>query len=185
MTSHLIKTDTKLSDLAGQANAEHANAQRSARQAVAHAVNAGKFLLQAKSLLPHGNWSQWLTDNFAASGRTARAYMLLAKRLPELNESKRQRVANLPLRLALDALRGDPKSELELAEEFAKSADEVFSDFYRWLDEFPARLDEAKSVADYKAVIDEADQWHQQLWRIRIDAQRNVGRLLNELESAK
>jgi hypothetical protein len=89
--------------------AEHEAARTSVRQAVAHAIRAGELLLQAKAQLEHGAFGPWLAANVGFSERTARGYM----RLAGLDESKRQRVADLSLREALASLaqRPDPKSD--------------------------------------------------------------------------
>src|SRR6516165_8594926 len=91
--------------LAAEINATHAEAERSLRQAVHHAVRTGELLIQAKRLVGHGNWSIWLTDNVTFSDRLAQAYMRLA-RLPL---EKRNAVADLPLREALSAIRSRQK----------------------------------------------------------------------------
>jgi hypothetical protein len=91
--------------LAAEINATHAEAERSLRQAVHHAVRTGELLIQAKRLVGHGNWSIWLTDNVTFSDRLAQSYMRLA-RLPL---EKRNAVADLPLREALSAIRSREK----------------------------------------------------------------------------
>lgn len=85
------------STLAARINAEHVAARDTAQSALDHAAECGRLLIQAKAQIPHGEWEAWLTANFSGSPRTARAYMQLASRLPEL-ELKRHHVADLPLR---------------------------------------------------------------------------------------
>jgi hypothetical protein len=86
--SSLVELRTKIED-------EHKAVELSAASAVEHAMSAGNLLLKAKAICPHGLWEKWLADNFSGAARTARTYMLLARRLPH------QRVANLSLREAL------------------------------------------------------------------------------------
>jgi hypothetical protein len=89
-------------ELVEQINAEHAQVTQHLRSGVAHAIRAGELLLDAKRLHGrHGGWEKWLAANVAFSTRTARAYMQLAK----LPAEKRQRVADLPLRETLSAIR--------------------------------------------------------------------------------
>jgi hypothetical protein len=89
-------------NLIDEIHAAHADAEEALRGAVDYCIKAGNLLIEAKRLHgKHGQWSKWLTDNITFSDRTARAYMQLA-RLPE---EKRQRVADLPLRDALSAIR--------------------------------------------------------------------------------
>ena len=55
-------------------------------------------------MLPHGQWLPWLEANCQVSGRSAQAYMRVARELPKLEGSKAQRVADLPLREAVRLL---------------------------------------------------------------------------------
>lgn len=104
----MIVVAQHLDDLAARINDATSAAERSARAAVAHALEAGSLLLQAKGQVAHGDWEPWLQANCAVAPRTARAYMSLAKRLPALPEPERQRVAELPLREAVAAIRTEP-----------------------------------------------------------------------------
>jgi hypothetical protein len=87
-------------DLIEQIRHEHDAVQQSLRDSVAHAMRCGELLIQAKAALPHGYFSSWLRDNVTFSDRTARAYM----RLAAFDEAKRQRVADLSLRQALEEI---------------------------------------------------------------------------------
>ena len=120
-----MTTDIALPDLAIQINQEHAQAEQSARSAIAHAIKAGDLLLMAKAQLKHGIWLDWLKANCTLSERTAQAYMRLAREVPKLDDSKAQRVADLPLRQALAALTerdedSEDESELDKAKKFDK-----------------------------------------------------------------
>ncbi len=97
----------KLSTLAGRINKEHALAEEHAKTAVKHARNAGAMLLESKALCEHGTWAAWLESNFKGSDRTARRYMQVAERWPEI-EANRTRVSDLSLRGALELL-SEPK----------------------------------------------------------------------------
>jgi Protein of unknown function (DUF3102) len=97
-------------EFAAEINAAHAEAERSLRASVMHAVLAGELLLKAKRSIGHGHWADWLSENIDFSDRLAQAYMRLA-RLPA---EKRNAVADLPLREALSAIRSREK---QLAEE--------------------------------------------------------------------
>lgn len=101
-----IKTpvDNSLQTLAERVNSEHQLARAHARSAVEHAVACGELLIEAKARLEHGQFQIWLAQHTEVADRTARAYMLAARRLPELDPAKRQRVATLPLRMALREL---------------------------------------------------------------------------------
>lgn len=74
-----------------------------------HACEAGERLIQAKAMLPHGQWLPWLEANCEVSERSAQAYMRVARELPKLEGSKAQRVADLPLREAVRLLANEPE----------------------------------------------------------------------------
>lgn len=105
MTGSLtIIPEDRLPSLAAQINAAHDMASRSAQAAITHAIAVGEGLIEAKSLVDHGQWLPWLTENFDFSERTAQDYMRLAKHRDEV-QSNPQRVADLPIREALKAIR--------------------------------------------------------------------------------
>ncbi len=95
--------ELELGSLAEKANAEHRACEEAATTALSHAMNAGDLLTGAKARLPHGEFGAWLEENFAGSGRTARAYMRVARHRDEL-EAQRQTSATLSLDGALKAL---------------------------------------------------------------------------------
>jgi hypothetical protein len=104
----------ELADLAREINHHHVEATRAAGAAVNHACKAGECLIEAKAMLPHGQWLSWLEANCQVSERSAQAYMRVARELPKLEGSKAQRVADLPLRQFLDSI-AEPKPELRSA----------------------------------------------------------------------
>ena len=55
-------------------------------------IGIGDKLIEAKALVPHGEWEQWLSDNIEMSSRTARNYMQLAK---TFTGEKRQAIADM------------------------------------------------------------------------------------------
>lgn len=81
-------------NLASEINAEHQACMQAAGKAIEHAMRAGDLLSEAKSKCQHGEWQEWLAQNFDASPRTARAYMRLAENRQTI-EAKRQSVATL------------------------------------------------------------------------------------------
>lgn len=89
----------QLSDITADIVKAHRTATGALRDAVACAVRAGELLLQAKAAMPHGSFGEFCASlPFAAT--TARGYM----RLAALDPAKRQRIADLPLRVALQEL---------------------------------------------------------------------------------
>ncbi len=104
----LLDKPDSLDDLASQIRIASSEAMRHANEATEGALLAGKLLLEAKAQIEHGAWESWVTANCELAPRTARAYMQLAKTVPALEDSNRQRVAVLPLREALKAIATDP-----------------------------------------------------------------------------
>lgn len=84
-----------LEALAGSIRAEHARYCASFRNAIGHALEAGRLLLEAKSATDHGRWLAWLTTHCELAERTAQGYMRLAKNSVMLLEGDPQRVADL------------------------------------------------------------------------------------------
>ena len=72
------------------------------------ALAAGALLIEAKKQVAHGEWENWLESNCQVAPRTAQSYMRLFKQLPLLEDSKAQRVADLPLREVMRAIATDP-----------------------------------------------------------------------------
>jgi hypothetical protein len=69
----------RLPVLAEEIRAAHEAHRRSTKEAVAHAIEAGHRLREAKKLVRHGGWEGWLRANAPAiSVRTAQRYMRAA-----------------------------------------------------------------------------------------------------------
>lgn len=67
-----------LSAVASQINDHHSAATRHAESALDHARQAGELLNQAKGLVAHGRWIEWLAGNCDVSPRQAQRYMKVA-----------------------------------------------------------------------------------------------------------
>jgi len=104
MTQPIDEKDVSLDDLASTVRNFDEEARQHAGRATALAIVIGQTLQIAKKKVVHGKWSEWLECYCRLNERTARAYMQLAKSMPLMDESKRQRVANLPLREAIKAI---------------------------------------------------------------------------------
>jgi len=99
--NQVVGKTTTLSSLADRINAAQNHVTTSLKAALKYAVEAGQALNEARDLVPHGEWSKWLSANCEVSDRSARNYMRLARELPKLKPEERQRVAELPLREAM------------------------------------------------------------------------------------
>lgn len=97
----------ELTILSGDINREHRAAESKAREAIAHALEAGRLLAEAKTSVGHGGWAEWLAAHFEGSKRTAQVYMRLAANR-EAIEAKTQSSAHLSISGAL-ALLAEPK----------------------------------------------------------------------------
>lgn len=68
----------KLDDLKEMAITGHAAFSDHLRSGIGHALASGRALVEIKTRIQHGQWKQWLADNFNASYETAASYMRLA-----------------------------------------------------------------------------------------------------------
>jgi predicted nucleic acid-binding protein len=74
----MTESITSLADLATQANENHQLAESTAGSALEYARKSGAALMEAKALLPHGEWLPWVESNFKGSRRAAQKYMQLS-----------------------------------------------------------------------------------------------------------
>jgi hypothetical protein len=100
-----VEREARLTRLAEVANEAHDNMVTAARRAVAHALEAGKALLEAKDLCTKGTWTVWLTERFSGDASTARGYMRLATYLPQV-KSDRESIRDLNYTEALRLVKG-------------------------------------------------------------------------------
>jgi Protein of unknown function (DUF3102) len=98
-----IATTNNLDNLAARIRSEHLAAKLAARKTLEHAIQAGELLLEAKRLVGHGHWGDWLLDHCDVSERTAQGYMRLARNQAAL-ASNPQSPALLTIDQALEAL---------------------------------------------------------------------------------
>lgn len=106
----LVQQDVDLKALASKINAAHEACEDAMRQSVRHALDAGRLLAEAKKRVGHGGWQAWLDANVKVAKRTAQLYLKLARDWPK-DEEKAQRVALLPLREAVAALKEADEGE--------------------------------------------------------------------------
>lgn len=137
-----------LAKLATEINEHHRAAETALRSGLEHALEAGRLLMEAKGRCQHGTWGGWLEEHFEGSERTARVYMQVAKRWPEI-QAKRQHVADLTFRDALKLLAAPKVPDTEQVE--------------RQLVDLRARLADISTIADLpervracKEIVDEA-----------------------------
>jgi hypothetical protein len=103
----------RLPELAARIRHAHASTQNHAENAVRWAMDAGHRLIEAKELVPHGQWASWLQTNCHLSARTARRYMQLAR-----SGLETATVADLGIRGAAEAIaKRKPEAEAEPADD--------------------------------------------------------------------
>lgn len=153
-TAIMVSGTADLLALADKINQEHRLCEQSMREGLAHAINAGNLLIEAKSLCPHGTWGDWLQDNCEVSERTAQAYMRVARGLPML-EAKAQRVADLSFRDAVKLLaEPTPDGEREqLKRVIAEGRDAGMMDLIETRQDIPGSVDISETLADLDSCI--------------------------------
>jgi hypothetical protein len=96
----------RLTVLATEIKAKLTLARRHGQATLSALMDVGDRLLEAKEALDHGQWDDWLSDNFELSDRTARLYMQLAGHRARI-EAKMATVATLGVRGALEQIHED------------------------------------------------------------------------------
>ena len=102
-----LSLSNSLADLAARINTEHERVEGALREGLAHAIEAGGLLLEAKRQIGHGDWLAWLREHCGMSERSAQAYMRAAREYPKLDPAKAQRVADLSFRQAMREMARD------------------------------------------------------------------------------
>lgn len=69
-------------NIANEINTHAEQATRKANEAMHHAIEAGKLLLEVKASLAHGQFGAWLETNVRVSARQAQRYMAAAEGKP-------------------------------------------------------------------------------------------------------
>jgi len=96
--------------LADEVNAEHHAGMRDVISGLEHFRRAGQGLVEAKQGCEHGEWSAWLAANIKFSAQTARGYMRIAERWPEIEAEQKRKMLSFSACLKLLA---PPKPEPE------------------------------------------------------------------------
>ena len=92
-----------LKKLAAKIDAEHSAAHGHARLALERAAECGRRLIEAKALVPHGEWLPWLEANTNVGARQSQKYMRLAEGWAEI-EAKSELGSHLNLSRALELI---------------------------------------------------------------------------------
>lgn len=101
------ETSHDLVKIAKSINADLKKASDCIRKSLLHIRSAGERLIEAKQLVPHGTWLNWLDENTRLKDRTAQLYMQIARdwdQLQSLAEANAQNIADLGLQQAIQLL---------------------------------------------------------------------------------
>ena len=127
------------------------------RMMLVYAVEIGRRLVEAKEILPHGEWSEWLKNEVDFSQSTANKHMQLFKKFGSTQmsifgaELKSETFTNLSYSHALKLL-AVPDDEVE---EFIKKND-IEDMSTRELDKLIKERDEARAKAEQAAEFEKA-----------------------------
>jgi len=113
MATDLTKHNRRLDAIASQLKKIHGEFLALAGRSLGLAKDIGELLIEAKVIVDHGRWTDWLQGSFPGSPTTAEAYMRIAKKW-DVIESKTTETADLTLDAALKLLakpKPEPKTE--------------------------------------------------------------------------
>lgn len=155
-----------------------------------YAIEIGRRLTEAKTVLPHGQWGDWLKNEVAFSQSTAQNFMRIFERYGSeqvslFGDAKSETLGNLPYTKALKLL-AVPESEVD---EFMETHD-VENMSTRELEQAIRERDEAKKALEQEKeysgnLMDEADRFRKAAEEAEKKAAENrekADRLRKELE---
>ena len=96
-----------LAELALEIN-EHDKARRACEvKGVMHGLKVGQLLIEAKKIVPHGQFSKWREDNTGVTQRMAQIYMAVARdeRILDLVIPEYETVSHLTINKAVELIR--------------------------------------------------------------------------------
>lgn len=152
------------------------------------AVEIGRRLVEAKEMLPHGSWGEWITGNFEFSHRQANLFMELFEAYGSDQttlfgaELKSQAFANLSYTKALKLL-ALPEEERE---DFMKENDVdgmSTRELERVIKERDEALKKAETVDKLQKEIEDANEYAKSLKKESEDAVTEKEKLSAELEA--
>ena len=95
--------------IANEINSHAEQATAKANEAMNHAIEAGKLLLEVKASLAHGQFGEWLETNVKVSARQAQRYMAAAecKPVPIRSLSSKYDTVSHLTKIPLESIRTD------------------------------------------------------------------------------
>jgi hypothetical protein len=110
MSIPAVNRSNRLPILAASISDHVAAAEAATRRGLEHAIAAGLLLIEARELIAHGEWLEWLRANCPLSPRQAQTYMRLARNRHKFEAVKNAATAHLTI-AAAEALVGRPEPE--------------------------------------------------------------------------
>lgn len=200
----------------GVVTAEVRELKRQAQtMALTYAIEIGRRLAEAKAILPHGAWGEWLEKEVEFSQSTAGNYMKLFEAYGNQQMSlfgifgNSQTIANLDYTKALKLLAVPEEEreafaeevdagnlsvrELEAAIRERNEARALAEEQRRRADEYEAALDDAEAARDKAMELaaraeelqDRAEEAEAQLASVTADLEKTAAKLNNALENPK
>jgi hypothetical protein len=97
-------TQDNLAAITTRVRLAHEAVDNAAQDMLAHAMDAGDALNEARKKIPHGKWAAWLRRDCELNVRTAARYIQLANARPIFDSSNRSRTTDLTIAGALRLL---------------------------------------------------------------------------------
>ena len=200
----------------GVVTAEVRELKRQAQtMALTYAIEIGRRLAEAKAILPHGSWGEWLEKEVEFSQSTAGNYMKLFEAYGNQQMSlfgifgNSQTIANLDYTKALKLLAVPEEEreafaeevdagnlsvrELEAAIRERNEAQALAEEQRQRADEYEAALDDAEAARDKAMELaaraeelqDRAEEAEAQLASVTADLEKTAAKLNNALENPK
>jgi Protein of unknown function (DUF3102) len=170
-----------LSTLASQINSEHAACMASAQEAVSHAIEVGRLLIECKAEVAHGQWAVWVENNCEFGVRQAQNYMRVYHNRAQLEAQMRNGDSCFTsLRGAVAAL-VEPRADLLNEAIIQAGLTEVL--ILVCNDEWPAGDTLEEKIINAKLLKDAALEVFNLAVERKLRLERAMGELLNEMEA--
>lgn len=151
-----------------------------------YAIEIGRKLVEAKAMLPYGQWGKWLKEEVEFSQSSAQNFMRIfeeygAKQVSLFGDAESQTLGNLPYTHALKLLALPAEEREEFAQEH--HVEDISS---RELEKLLRERDEAQADAkSAKDALDEAAKIAEKADEARRDAEAAAERIAKELQEAR
>lgn len=173
----LVREPATLAELAQTANHESQMAFEAGTRMIQHAINCGEALLEAKTHVPRGEWTDWLAENFERSLSVAHQCMRIARHKSKVIDAQATNFKG-----ALRVLHGGRPSNIDPAEEaYAKklrAEGMTYSQIATHLDVPKSRVQRYLNPASEKARLERAK-------RVTIAGRRELNRQARDRDAKK